>query len=213
MWNRNGCSMEQPPRGCSHSALQIGSSTAVLILFLPLFPHHTQGWGRTAGRVALKLHRHLYTQGAAPLWAVLTLAWKMKIFWVWLCRVTCLSSIRAQLPTPSHGSSLPGGSSSCLVHRAAPPHRIPGSRTEHRLLKNTSGYREFPCPSVSLGKHNEIRQREAVWARALLWGAATLSFNLSTAEGLAEPRGGPAPQPSCFTESQNHRIAEAGKDP
>lgn len=30
----------------------------------PLPSHHTQGSRRTAGRVALKLHRHFYTQGA-----------------------------------------------------------------------------------------------------------------------------------------------------
>lgn len=97
--------------------------------------------------------------------------------------------------------------------RAALPHRIPGSRTEHQLLKNSSGHRAFGSPSVSLGKHSEIRQSEAVWTRALLWGAATLSFSPSTAGGLAELGQDPAPQPSCFTESQNHRITEAGKDP
>lgn len=77
-------------RGCSHSASQTGSITAILILFLPLFlhiihhshpdsvpsplpSHHTCDRGKTAGRVALELHRHLYTQGAEvpPLWAVL----------------------------------------------------------------------------------------------------------------------------------------------
>lgn len=207
------------PRGCSHSTSQIGSITAILILFLPLFLHitHMAGEGQQGGG------HWSFTDISTP-WELkcpfcgqcsTALAWKMKVDLVWLCQVsTCLSSIRAQFPTLSHGSSLPGGSSSCLVHsRVAPPRKISGSRTEHWLLKNTSGHREFPFPSVSLGKHSEIKQREAVWARALLWGTATLSFNLSTAEGLAELRGGPAPRPSCFTESQNHRITEAGKDP
>lgn len=40
--------------------------------FIPSpFPsHHTHGRGKTAGRVALELHRHLYTQGAGSIPAV-----------------------------------------------------------------------------------------------------------------------------------------------
>lgn len=58
-------------RGCSHSASQIGSITAVLILFLPLFPHitHMTGGGQQGGW-HLEHHRHLYTQGAGSIPAV-----------------------------------------------------------------------------------------------------------------------------------------------
>lgn len=140
------------PRGCSHSTSQIGSITAILILFLPLFPHitHMAGEGQQGGG------HWSFTDISTP-WELkcpfcgqcsTALAWKMKVDLVWLCQVsTCLSSIRAQFPTLSHGSSLPGGSSSCLVHsRVAPPRKISVSRTEHWLLKNTSGHREFPFP-------------------------------------------------------------------
>lgn len=42
---------QSSPRGCSHSASQIGSSIAIPILFLPLFPHitHMAGGGQQGG--------------------------------------------------------------------------------------------------------------------------------------------------------------------
>lgn len=157
-WEQHGA----VPRGCSHSASQIGPITATLILFLPLFPHitHMAGGGQQGGWhwsfTGISTPKELE---ASPLWAVLHTPGleEESISGLALPSLHLPQFHQSTIPYPFQWQLPPrrlkllfGSQQNCTTTQD------PRLREEHQLLKNTSGHRENQAGGSSVGQSTAL---------------------------------------------------------